>query len=772
MPTDEYYRRRYRGSRRGRWLLFVVTVLAVILAAMGARAGEGGQGESAAVTLNDVEAGDLLFSAGGKGQYVPAIHLASDARISVRGLVAEVQLQQQFTNRSGEWREAIYALPLPEDAAVAGLEIRVGERRIVGRVRERKKAQQIYDAARKAGKRAALLEQQRPNLFTNKVANIAPGETVQVQIRYLQPVRYDSGTFSLRLPTTLTPRYIPGEVKAAGAGNANSELELVADSSGWALPTNQVPDADKITPFMQPAAELTANDSHRISIEVSLDGGLPLADISSPYHDIDFRKRADGRYRVRLKNGSAVMDRDFALNWRPRSSAMPRAALFTQVAEPRNEKNVAGTDSGHYLQLLLLPPDAARNVRRLPREVVYVIDTSGSMGGNSIRQAKESLLMALSRLQPGDRFNVIEFNSNTRAFFPRPVTADRQAVQHARDLVEGLQAGGGTEMAPALRLALSQQLPGDNNLVRQVVFITDGAVGNERALFELIRQQLQQARLFTVGIGSAPNSHFMRKAAQFGRGASVTIGDLGEVQARMQALFAKLENPLVTDLQLTWPQGLKVDAYPKRLPDLYRGEPLQLAARIDGGPLEGEVVLRGRLAGKQFQRSLMLKESKEGGESGENGKSGESSGRGIGSVWARAKIASLRDRQLETGERSEAGDALRQQILQLALDHQLASPYTSFVAVEEEVARPAAQRIAKGPVPNAVARGQLLQTQAYPGTAAGLSAQLLTAAILFGLAGLLRRGRPLKGRLLHRLRQLLRRIVPDPRRARDAAGRC
>lgn len=731
LPTEEYYRRRYRGSRRGRWLLFIVTALAVFVAAMGARAEQ-------VVGLNDVESGDLLFGGAGQGSYVPAVHLASRAQIRVRGLVAEVELQQEFANRSGDWQEAVYVLPLPEQAAVNGLEIQVGERRIVGVVREREEAAKIYRAARAAGKRAALLEQQRPNLFTNKVANIAPGETIRVEIRYLQSVGYDSGTFSLRLPTTLTPRYIPGQV-IPGA-----EMELATDSSGWALPTDQVPDAHEITPLMQPAAELTAIGSHKIAIEVDLEGGLPLAEITSPYHDIDFDKQANGSYSIKLRGGDAVMDRDFALHWRPRPSAMPRAALFTEGAltgEGEGEENT-------YLQLLLLPPDAEKNVRRLPREVVYVIDTSGSMSGNSIRQAKESLQLALSRLQPNDRFNVIEFNSSTRAFFPRPVAADSANIQLARAQVEGLQARGGTEMAPALRLALSQQMPGADSLVHQVVFITDGAVGNERALFELIRQSLRDARLFTVGIGSAPNSHFMRKAAQFGRGATVTIGDLGEVQERMQALFAKLENPLATDLQLQWPQGLVVDAYPKRIPDLYRGEPLQLVAKIDGDVASGEVQLRGRLAGQQFVQKLALK------------KSDSSEGRGIGSVWARAKIEALRDRQLQSGEQSAAGQALREQILQLALAHQLASPYTSFVAVEEKLVRPEGEGLSKSPIPNAVARGQVLQHQAYPRTAAGLYAQLLAAAGLLSLAGLLRRGRLMKGSLLRHLRGLLRKMLP------------
>lgn len=761
LPTEEYYRLRYRNSRRGRWLLFIVTVLAVLLTAMTATAARAQQQNEAQaeqepqVTLNEVEGGDLLFKGAQPGSYTPAVHLASSAKVRVRGLVAEVQLEQRFTNRSSDWREAVYVLPLPETAAVNGLEIRVGERRIVGRVRERQQAAKIYKAAKAAGKRASLLEQQRPNLFTNRVANIAPNETVSVHIRYLQQVDYDSGSFSLRLPTTLTPRYIPGEVLA------DAETELATNAEGWALPTDQVPDAHRITPFMQPAAELTSSDSHKIAIEVTLDGGLPLADISSPYHDIDFSKQKNGSYAVKLRNGKAVMDRDFALRWRPRPSAMPRAALFSEGFSGEGEES----GGGNYLQLLLLPPDSGKKVRRLPREVVYVIDTSGSMGGNSIRQAKESLLLALSRLKPQDRFNVIEFNSNNSSLFPRPSIADTSNIQRARNWVEGLQAGGGTEMLPALRLALSQQLPDEDALVRQVIFITDGAVGNERALFELVRQKLRDARLFTVGIGSAPNGHFMRKAAQFGRGAYITIGDLGEVQGKMQGLFSKLENPLVTDLQLQWPQGLKVDGYPKRIPDLYSGEPLQLVAKVESGSLGGEVQLRGRLAGNQFVQRLALKDS------------GAGESRGIGSVWARARIGALRDQQLQSGEHSDAGEALREQILQLALAHQLASPYTSFVAVEEEIVRPQGEGLSKSPllkerVANAVARGQVLQRQTYPSTAAGVNAQLLAASILLALAGLLRRRRALApargywGRLIHGLRRVLRRFLPDPRSAR------
>ncbi|WP_157533341.1 marine proteobacterial sortase target protein [Microbulbifer variabilis] len=752
LPTEEYYRRRQRSGGLGRWILFIVVVLAVVIAAIGAEVNAqelpGEVDTDAAfletVTLDEVKAGDLLFTGAEMGRYIPAVHLASQVKIVIRGLVADVQLQQKFQNTSDNWQEAIYALPLPEQTAVARLQIQLGERLIVGKVRERKQAAKIYKAARAAGKRAALLEQQRPNLFTNKVANIAPGEVVQVNIRYIQPVTYDGGTFSLRMPTTLTPRYIPGEsvpVHALGG----DELNLVTQHNGWALPTNQVPDAPAITPLMQPAEELHAIGSHKMAIEVELHSGLPLAQVSSPYHKIDVEDQEGGRYDVHLREGAVSMDRDFVLRWQPHASALPRAALFSERIDATSEK------AGTYLQVMLLPPDDGIRSQRLQREVVFVIDTSGSMSGNSIRQAKESLILALARLSVNDRFNVIAFNSASRALFPRPVVASAENIRRARQEIEILNAEGGTEMAPALRLALEQQLPGDINLVHQVVFITDGAVGNEQALFEVIHQHLNNTRLFTVGIGSAPNNHFMRKAAQFGRGAFVTIGDITEVRERMHALFTKLENPVATDLQLSWPEGLVADAYPKRIPDLYRGEPLQLVARVEGGNFQGEIKLRGRMADKQFVRKLALKVD----ESGHGGS--------LGSLWARSKIESLRDQQMQIGESSDTGQVLREQILQLALAHQLASPYTSFVAVEEKVVRNEKDKLARGPVTNVVPRGQVLQRQAYPSTATGVYTQLLAALGLFSFAALLSRGRKLRSNMVHQLRYLLRKVMPDVR---------
>ncbi|WP_082859456.1 marine proteobacterial sortase target protein [Microbulbifer sp. Q7] len=770
LPSDEYYRRRYRKKHPGSWLLFLVTVIAVLVAAAGARAQDVppvAEEPFDSVGLSESGSGDLLFKSGESGRYIPAIHLGTEADIRVRGLVAEVTLAQQFRNTSNHWQEAVYVLPLPENAAVNGLEIVIGERRIVGKVREREEARKVYKKAREAGQRAALLEQQRPNLFTSRVANIAPGETVSVEVHYLQNLRFDSGQFSLRLPSTLTPRFMPGSPAA-------SVQAVSLNAHGWSLPTDQVPDADQISPVMMPAAALASlGNSHQMKIRIDLGMGLPLADIYSPYHEVSLRREENQRYRVSLKQGAVPMDRDFVLFWRPQSSAMPSAALFAE------QSAIAAEPSAQYLQLLLLPPQEALAARKLPREVVYVVDTSGSMGGNSIRQAKESLLLALSRLTAADRFNIIEFNSSHQNLFPRPLAATPANIQHARHWVEALQATGGTHMAPALSEALSQQLdPQAGELVRQVVFITDGAVGNEAALFEIIRQRLGEARLFTVGIGSAPNSFFMRKAAQYGRGSFVHIGELAQVQSKMGALFEKLESPLVTDLQVQWPAGVKVAVYPQRLPDLYRGEPVRLVARVEGNALgndaSGEVVVSGRLAGKRFSRTLSLSQL-----------TVEASGKGIGSLWAREKIAALRDAQRERGPLNdpEAVDPLREQILGLALGYQLTSPYTSFVAVEETPVRPLSDSLRSSPVPNAVAHGQILQSFTYPATATGVYGQMMLAAVLLALGGLLRtlrRGPQVAGQVLghwrplrrasaaveRRVRRWLRKVIPDLRRGK------
>jgi Ca-activated chloride channel family protein len=302
----------------------------------------------------------------------------------------------------------------------------------------------------------------------------------------------------------------------------------------------------------------------------------------------------------------------------------------------------------------------------LPRETIFIIDTSGSMFGTSIEQARAALLMALPRLTSRDTFNVIEFNSVVHALFTTPQSVTTATMRKAARFVDGLVANGGTEMSPALTLAL--KAPVDEKRIQQVIFLTDGQVGNETELFELITQRLGPRRLFTIGIGSAPNSHFMRKASEFGRGTFTHIGNVNEVKDKMDALFRKLEHQVLTEIRLEGPELAGAELFPSRIPDLYDGEPVVVA--IKHSRLPDEVTIEGKEGSTPWKTTLSLKQSE--------------SREGLSIYWARQKIASLMDQE----RHGQDDSTLRQAVLDVALPHHLVSKYTSLVAVDVTPVRP------------------------------------------------------------------------------------
>jgi len=591
--------------------------------------------------------------------YVTATLLNTDINLEVNGLVARVSVMQEFKNDGGEWVEGIYVFPLPGKAAVDQMRLYIGDRFIEGEIREKEQARKEYEQAKQAGKKTSLVEQQRANLFTTSVANIGPGETVIVEIEYLEDVRYDDGTFSLRFPLTLTPRYIPGSAIPDRQG------------SGWSADTTLVEDASLITPPM-----VGASRGHRVSLQASVNAGIPLEIIASRYHPVNVSE-VSGEYMISLAAGRVAMDHDFEMLWRPVPSAAPRAMAFTETID----------DEPHYL-LMVMPPDTSEApAARMPREMIFIVDTSGSMHGVSIQQARQALRRALDGLQPGDRFNVIEFNSYPNALFTNSVAADAGNIGTAQNFVGRLSANGGTEMASALRFAL--RTPPSEAYLRQIVFITDGAVGNEEGLFELIATRLGNARLFTVGIGSAPNSWFMRKAAETGRGTFTIISALHEVGEKMERLFRKLEHPQVTNINLQWPGGTLVDSYPAVVPDLYLGEPISVRVKASGAFRAGDSI---RIAGDStagaWQRDLQLNI--------------DTQSPGIAALWARARIADLLDKERRGADAAE----IRTAIVETALAHHLVSKHTSLVAVDKTPARPAGDPLLSEQVPNLMPYGQ------------------------------------------------------------------
>jgi Ca-activated chloride channel family protein len=609
-----------------------------------------------------------------------ALLLQSKAEVTITAMTARVTLKQRFRNDADHWVDGTYLFPLPEEATVDALTMRIGDRVIVGKIRERREAKRAYEAARKAGKQAALLESERPNLFTTSIANIAPGETIEVEIRYLQTVTYKDGAFSLRLPTTLTPRYIPGDPLPR---DTELEKRFSADTGkGWARDSDQVADASRITP---PQVRDVSGGTNPISISIDLDAGLQLADIGSSSHAIVKMQSPSGKgtaWNIGLRAGSVPMDRDFMLTWRPAVDAQPSAALFTEQRE-----------DAVYATLLMMPPQQVAQAA-LPREVIFIIDSSGSMGGASMRQAKKALLDALGRLKPGDMFNIVDFDSEARQLFAHPVPATADLVSKAKRFVNALQADGGTEMAKALTMALEQ--PETEGFLRQVLFMTDGSVGNEETLFTLIRQRLGQARLFTVGIGSAPNSYFMRKSAEFGRGSFTTINRLDQVNEKMRLLFRQLESPVLRDIVIRWPESAETEFFPNPVPDLYLGEPLVVHARLKKA--EGVIAIGGHVQGRAWSRSIAI-----------NSVSGHS---GMAKLWAGRKIGSLMDAMIEGKPEAE----IKPQVLKLALEHQVASKYTSFVAIDETPVKPESAEKKQKSVSNRMPAGSTMQVP-YPATA-------------------------------------------------------
>jgi len=634
--------------------------------------------------------------------------ISTHVTTTISGLIVRTTVSQTFHNPSTEWAEGIYVFPLPEQAAVDHLRMRIGERVIEGIIQERAEAKKTYDQAKRKGQRASLLEQERPNVFTASVVNLAPGEPIIVEIEYQDTVRYDQGRFSLRFPTVVGPRYIPGNPQS----DHDTRPEEIG--RGWALNTDQVPDASRVTPPVQHPLQGPINS---LTLNIDLAPGFLLDRVESPTHSIQVDTRNDGITHVSLEDETTFADRDFELIWTPQPSHKTQTTLFFEDRE-----------GDTYGLLFFLPPQQIETgPGDISREVIFVIDTSGSMAGPSIVQAKAALKLAVSRLTPKDRFNIIQFQSITKSLFPTAHAVHPRSVNQALRYVDSLHAEGGTEMLPAVVQALTHHE--DHELLRQVVFMTDGLIGNEEELFRTLNRLIGQTRFFTVGIGSAPNGHFMRKAAQHGRGTFTHISTAQEVQDKMDRLFVKLEQPAFLDLALRMPDEGQWELLPTPLPDVYAGEPLMAAFRTTTAPTH--LTISGTHGTVPWKRVLPFTSAL--------------SRKGIAVHWARQKISHLMDQQAMTsrpGQADQSGQQaeLRQAIIDVALRHHLVSKFTSLVAVETVPARPEHQKLLEHAMKTNLPHGmQYEKIFGWPQTATPASLFLLLGIGIIGLAWLLSR---------------------------------
>jgi Ca-activated chloride channel family protein len=607
------------------------------------------------IRKSDTGTGELLFKTSELGCYFPAPRVAVDFTIDVSGPVARTRVTQRFENPADGWVEGVYLFPLPEGAAVDTLKMKIGDRLIEGQIKERQEARQIYEAAKAHGKRASLVEQERPNIFTNSVANIGPHETIAVQIEYQESLRFDSGRYHLRVPLVVAPRFNPAPQTTLVRYREGEQLGLF----------DPVPDRRRLeAPVLRPEA----GKINPVTFQMTIEAGFPIGPIASESHHILVIREGEARAKVALAARDVPADRDFVLSFAPKAGEAPSVSLLKEQK-----------DEGDYYLALIMPRASESRDGHLPRETIFVLDNSGSMGGESIRQAKAGLLLGLDRLTPADRFNVIRFDDTMTQLFPRTVVATPGNVAFAKGYVSSLEASGGTVMLPALIAALRDETPDDRSFLRQVIFLTDGAVGNEAELFAAINQRLGRTRLFTVGIGSAPNSHFMSGAARAGRGTFTYIGSTDQVTAKMEELFVKLERPVMTDLAAEWPSGTSAESWPNPLPDLYAGEPVVVTFKTTGS--NGALTLKGYRDGTPWEMRLVLFEAAE--------------GQGIEKLWARNKIAALEESRVNSVDLS----AIDREVLDVAIRHHLVSHLTSLVAVDVVVARQDDELLASRQVP-------------------------------------------------------------------------
>ncbi len=547
-------------------------------------------------------------------------------RADISGFVTRVSVRQEFENTFTEPIEAVYVFPLSQNGAVDSMTMTVGERVIRGKIMRRDEARKTYETARSAGQTAALLDQERTNIFTQAVANIMPGERVIVEISYLETLKYEDGAYEFVFPMTVGERYNPADVK----------------------------DANKIAPPM------TARNGSDISIEINLNAGVPVEEIRSTSHEIDQINFSPNTTKMTLKNEKTIPNKDFILRYDVTGKRIEDAILTHRDGR------------GGFFTLILQPPDKVATEDRTPKEIVFVLDTSGSMSGFPIEKAKEAIKLSLDGLYPEDTFNIITFAGDTEILFPAPVPATRANLEAAQNFLAGRSGGGGTEMMKAIKASLD---PSDSQEhLRIVCFMTDGQVGNDDEIVAEVKRH-PKARVFSFGIGSSVNRALLDKIAQQGKGEATYVGLQDDGSKAASKFYERVRTPLLTDLSIDWAGMPVADVYPGKLTDLFSAKPVILHGRYTKA-MSGSIKLKGTLAGAPYERAinLVLPEN-------------EAANDSLATLWARTRVDELSTTRLMAAD-TKTGTDIDLAITNLGLEFGLMTKFTSFVAVEDRVSNP------------------------------------------------------------------------------------
>lgn len=579
----------------------------------------------------------------------------TDVSVDISGFLARVTLTQRFGNPFKEPIEAVYTFPMSERGAVDTMTMVIGKRFIRGVVKEREEARQIYEQARNEGKAASLLDQERPNIFTQSVANILPGDTITITISYVEYLKYEDGEYEFSFPMVVGPRYIPGNPTAPGPNailpDVNTGLRPGPAS------TDQVPDSSRVTPPVTPEGTRAGHD---ISLEVHIDAGFPIRELESKLHEIEVQPIGNTTV-VRLKDKKEIPNRDFILRYAVAGEGIGDAVLTHHG------------DKGGFVTLILQPPARVNPEAVTPKEMIFVIDKSGSMSGFPIEKAKETMKLCVEGMNPDDTFNLVCFSGGLGYCFERPVANTAENRRKALEYLKNLEGSGGTEMMQAINAALGGQ--DDPKRLRVVCFMTDGFIGNDMAIIDAIQKNAKTARVFAFGIGNSVNRFLIEGMARAGRGASevVTLESQGDDAA--ERFHERIQSPVLTDITVDL-GGLGIHDMlpePDAIPDLFSARPLILTGRYDGAA-NGKITVRGQTANEPFERTIDV-----------NLPGGQSEHDVLATLWAREQVESIMNRDWLGAQVGKPDRDVKGAVTQLGIEFGLVTQYTSFVAVEERV---------------------------------------------------------------------------------------
>ena len=618
--------------------------------------------------------GSIEASIDGKTVAFPL--LSSSVAVDIQGDLARVSVTQRFENPLGAPVNASYLFPLNKDAAVFALTMLVGNERVRAVIKEKEVAKSTFVKAQKEGKAAVLLTQHRPNMFTQQLANLMPGLPIQVVMEYTQRVpKLDQG-YELVVPMVVGPRFSPDKREASETGGLVAALSQLPAAATAGLV--DIPDSV---------------DFNRVSLQVRLESAVGFLSVTSATHDIAVETVDGSTRKATLSPSTTLANRDFVLRYQLGSATDFSGGVLSHA-----------DDRGGFFSVMIEPPERFLDDQVLPREMVFLLDCSGSMSGAPMAASKAFMRSALQALRSEDRFRIIRFSDSATEFSSQPLQATRQNVAAGLRYTESLSGSGGTVMRSGIEQAL--MVPQGAGFVRQVVFLTDGYIGNEFAILRLVERELGDARLFALGVGTGVNRYLLDELARTGRGFARYLDPTGDVESLAASLATRLRTPLLTDILIDWGDMEPTEVTPQPLPDLYAGDSVRVQGRYSK-PGRYPVRITGRSGGElvELPVDVLLSESV----------ARDAPGQVIALLWARSAIKDAMHQlsipqQLRVNEQSD--EAIAEKVTALGLDYSLATRWTSFVAVSEQVVNPDPGLATDAQVPNAQVKG--VSQAAYP----------------------------------------------------------